>query len=75
MTYYWANGDVVARSYKHFFDIGKRFETVDPITGLHNFCADEQYNIEDDIPRLLAGHIRKLVEKYEVITVTVEEYK
>ena len=44
MTYYWANGEVVARSYKHFFDRGARFEARDAVTNLHRFCITSHNN-------------------------------
>ena len=77
MTYYWANGEVVARSYKHFFDRGARFETKDAVTNLHRFCTTAHNNLidSDDIARDIACHVQQLVEEYGAITVTVENYR
>lgn len=74
MIYYWAQGKVVARSYKKWFDKGSRFETKDSITGLHHFYVNASYTLTD-ISRELANHIQDLIEEYGTITVTVEDYK
>ena len=77
MTYYWAKGEVVARSYKHFFDRGARFEARDAVTNLHHFCIISHHNFSDsnDIASDIAFHVQELVEEYGSISVTVENYR
>lgn len=77
MTYYWANGEVVARSYKHFFDRGARFEARDVVTNLHRFCTTSHRNFSDsnDIASDIAFQVQELVEEYGSISVTVENYR
>ena len=77
MTYYWANGEVVARSYKHFFDRGARFEAKDPVTNLHRFCITSHHNFggSNDITSDIAYQVQELVEEYGSISVTVENYR
>lgn len=77
MTYYWANGEVVARSYKHFFDRGARFESKDAVTNLHHFCTTSHRNFSDsnDIASDIAYQVQELVEEYGSISVTVEDYR
>lgn len=77
MTYYWANGEVVARSYKHFFDRGARFEAKDAVTNLHRFCTTSHRNFSDsnDVAADIAFQVQELVEEYGSISVTVENYR
>ena len=77
MTYYWANGEVVAKSYKHFFDRGARFEARDAVTNLHRFCTTSHHNFSNsnDIASDIAFHVQELVEEYGSISVTVENYR
>lgn len=77
MTYYWANGEVVARSYKHFFDRGARSEARDAITNLHRFRTTSHHNFSNsnDIASDIAFQVQELVEEYGSISVTVENYR
>ena len=71
--YHDKSGEVIARSYKHFFDIGSRFDTKDPVSGLHHFRATTEYKLSS--PQDLMFCMNRLTEEYGEITISTYEYR
>ena len=72
--YHKADGEIVARSYKHFFDEGHRNEMwKDAVTGLHKFLATYHHNLSS--PQDLMYDLERLTEKYGPLTISTCEYR
>ena len=71
--YHNQEGKVVARSYKHFFDVGSCSEYKDAVTNLHKFAVSKHCRI--DSPQDLMFEIQFLTEEYGPVTVSEYEYR
>ena len=81
MTYYWTNTGindrVIARSYRVSdgwnFDIGSRFDNINPVSGLHSFFEQEHCYCAKKSE--VAYQVKKLKKAYKNIRIEQLPYR